>query len=233
MPVGRLEAGFDLFLFRCLAGFFDDAGCVVEVVRVRVDGFCLRPGRTGCGDELDVELLVVVDDDDDEDEDEDEGEVEVVDVEDDVGLDELDVVVLDVVLVGLVVVLLAGAQVSLSDTTVPEIGKFRLEIGVPGVMLTLKVYVCPPRTVTVIVHASADAIGEATIAIAISAVPTTANNNNNLPLSGTCQLSPIPEQVVIRRGAGDGNGVYGKLLTGLKLCNAELSLAGDRKPTIR
>lgn len=55
----------------------------------------------------------------------------------------------------------AGAHDSLSDTIGPVIGRFIAEIGVPGATFTLNVYVCPPTTVTVTVHASADADGGA------------------------------------------------------------------------
>ena len=147
-------------------------------------------------------LEVVVDEDEDEDEDELEVEVEAeveAEVEDD-DVDKLDVVELDVVLLvvvlEVVVVLVAAAQVSFSETIAPWTGRFRLEIGVPGVMLTLKVYVCPSATVMVTVHASADASGAATIPITVSAIPTTVNNNSSLPLSGTGRPSPIREQRV-------------------------------------
>jgi hypothetical protein len=150
----------------------------------------LRLGFDGLSDEVLVELVV----DDELLDDEVELEVEV-----ELGDDELDVVELEldvVVDVGVVVVELeSGAQDSLSDTTVPETGRFRLEIGVPGATSTLKVYVCPPRTVTVTVQASADAIGEATANIAATAVPRTVSRNSNFPLVGNLQRSPIRDQL--------------------------------------
>jgi hypothetical protein len=86
-----------------------------------VDGFCFLVGLPGSGfgvvldDEVEVEVEVVLV----------ELELEVVVVE---PVEEVDVVVV-VVLVELVE---SGVQVSVSDTTTPVIGRFRLEIGVPG-----------------------------------------------------------------------------------------------------
>ena len=129
-------------------------------------------------EEVEVELEVELDD-----------ELEVVELEVDVG-----VVVVEEV--GVVVVELeSGAQDSFSDTTVPWTGRFRLEIGVLGSTLTLNVYVCPPSTVTVTVHASADAIGETAVNIATRAVPRTAVKNSSFPLLGNLQRSPIRDQL--------------------------------------
>ncbi len=94
----------------------------------------------------------------------------------------------------MVVELESGAQDSFSDTTVPWTGRFRLETGVLGEASTLKVYVCPPSTVTVTVHASADAIGETAVNIATRVVPRTAVKNSNFPLLGNLQRSPIGDQ---------------------------------------
>jgi hypothetical protein len=125
-------------------------------------------------DEVEVELEV---------------ELEVVELEVDVG-----VVVVEEV--GVVVVELeSGAQDSFSDTTVPWTGRFRLEIGVLGSTSTLNVYVCPPSTVTVTVHASADAIGERAVNIATRAVPRTAVKNSSFPLLGNLRRSPIHDQL--------------------------------------
>jgi hypothetical protein len=116
-------------------------------------------------------------------------ELEVVELEVDVG-----VVVVEEV--GVVVVELeSGAQDSFSDTTVPWTGRFRLETGVLGSTSTLNVYVCPPSTVTVTVHASADAIGETAVNIATRAVPRTAIKNSSFPLLGNLQRSPIRDQL--------------------------------------
>ncbi len=138
-----------------------------------------------------VELLV-----DDELEVELEVEVELGDDELDVVELELDVGVAVVVELGVLVVELeSGAHDSLSETTVPETGRFRLETGVPGATSTLNVYVCPPRTVTVTVQASADAIGEATVNMVANAAPKAASKNSSLPLIGTLQPSPIHDQL--------------------------------------
>jgi hypothetical protein len=129
-------------------------------------------------DDVEVELEVGLDD-----------ELEVVELEVDVG-----VVVVEEV--GVVVVELeSDAQDSFSDTTVPWTGRFRLEIGVLGSTSTLNVYVCPPSTVTVTVHASADAIGETAVNIATKAVPRTAIKNSSFPLLGNLQRSPIRDQL--------------------------------------
>lgn len=126
-------------------------------------------------EEVEVELEVELDD-----------ELEVVELEVDVGVEEVGVVVVE---------LESGAQDSFSDTTVPWTGSFRLEIGVLGSTLTLNVYVCPPSTVTVTVHASADAIGETAVNIATRVVPRTAVKNSNFPLLGNLQRSPIRDQI--------------------------------------
>ena len=62
------------------------------------------------------------------------------------------------------------------------IGRFRLEIGVPGGTLTLKVRVWPPRIVTLIVQASAEALGSAEIAIVTRIAPVIASTSHNLRL---------------------------------------------------
>ncbi|HXO09989.1 MAG TPA: hypothetical protein VN880_18245 [Solirubrobacteraceae bacterium] len=161
----------------------DGFGVVLEPVLVEE--------RVVVVDEREVEVEVEVDD----------GVVGVVEV---VGVD----VVVDVELVGAAVVvvvvdvepvevdpLASAGHDSFSDTTVPWIGRFKLEIGVPGVVSTLNVYVCPPRTVTVTVQASAAAIGAAAPNTVATAVPTTAIKSASFPLMGNSQPSPIRDQL--------------------------------------
>jgi hypothetical protein len=134
------------------------AGAVGAVLGCEwVDGFCCLAGLVGSGVgtvvdfEVEVELEVVV-----------VLELAEEEVELDPGLE----VTVVLVLVELVEV---GAQVSVSETRIPVIGRLRLAIGVPGGTLTLKVYVLPPTTVTVIVQASAEAVGSAAADRAMSA----------------------------------------------------------------
>jgi hypothetical protein len=122
---------------------------------------------------------------------EDEPEVEVELLLDEVVLDEL-VVEVVVVVVVLVPEPAAGAQVSLSDTTVPVIGRPRLEIGVPGEALTLKVYVWPPRTVTVTVQASAEALPNPTAPSTARVAAVTASTTTSFPLVSSPGTNPRP-----------------------------------------
>ncbi len=61
-----------------------------------------------------------------------------------------------------------GTQDSVSDATMPVIGRCRDEIGVPDGTLTLKVSAWPPTRVTLTVQASAEALGSAAIAYVAS-----------------------------------------------------------------
>jgi hypothetical protein len=149
-------------------------------------------GPDGAGPELVVELLLL------EEDDEDEVELEV-EVWDEVleELEELEELELGGgVVVVLVVVVVSGVQLSLSDATGPGIGRFIAEIGVPGATLTLKVKVWPPTTVTVTVHAPAEAIGGETASVIVSAAPSAASNRNSFPLPGNFSPSPIRDQVM-------------------------------------
>jgi hypothetical protein len=147
--------------------------------------------------------------------------VDEVEVELEVELDdelEVDVGVAVVEEVGVVVVELeSGAQDSFSDTTVPWTGSFRLEIGVLGSTSTLNVYVCPPSTVTVTVHASAEAIGERAVNIATRAVPRTAVKNSSFPLLGNLRRSPIHDQLERSSNPAVGSRV-GWEATGWSIC---------------
>jgi hypothetical protein len=62
-----------------------------------------------------------------------------------------------------------GKQLSVSDTTTPVTGRTRDEMGVFGGTFTSNVYCCPPTTNTVILQASADAVGSAITAIVAAA----------------------------------------------------------------
>ncbi|MGB9183607.1 MAG: hypothetical protein WCB67_06040 [Solirubrobacteraceae bacterium] len=118
LPDGRAAFGL-AFLGAAAPGEVTVCGCV--------DGFCFLAGFPDNGfgvvpdDEVEVEVEVVLD--------ELEVEVEVVVEEPE---DEIDVVVVVV----LVEVEEVGVQVSVSDTTTPVTGRFRLETGVPGGTLT-------------------------------------------------------------------------------------------------
>jgi hypothetical protein len=192
-PVGPLGV-VDFFLF-----WPDDDEPVVVCCGCDEER-CLRPPLAGWGPVGLVDELVV----DDEllleelpllgaplDGPEVEPEVEVELLLDEVVLDEL---VVEVVVV--VVVLepepAAGAQVSLSDTTVPVIGRPRLEIGVPGAALTLKVYVWPPRTVTVTVQASAEALPNPTAPSTARVAAVTASTTTSFPLVSSPGTNPRP-----------------------------------------
>ncbi|MGI9184965.1 MAG: hypothetical protein ACR2GZ_08375 [Solirubrobacteraceae bacterium] len=117
VPGTPLPEGRTTFFFFLALGPEDRAGVPACGC---VDGFCFLAGlpASGVGVVLDLEVEV---------------EVEVV-------LElERDVVVVDpeaelelVVVVVVVELPEVGVQVSVSDTTTPEIGSFRLEIGVPG-----------------------------------------------------------------------------------------------------
>lgn len=120
---------------------------------------------------------------------EDEPEVEVEPLLDELVVDEL-VVEVVVVVVVLVPEPAAGAQDSLSDTTVPVIGSPRLEIGVPGEALTLKVYVWPPRTVTVTVQASAEALPNPTAPSTAKVPAVTASTTSSFPLISSPRTNP-------------------------------------------
>ena len=155
---------------------------------LRVEGCCAMPDPLeagGCWEEV-VELEVVVEEDDDE-EDEDEEDVEdgedgdEDDVEDgdeddmeDGDEDELVGVALEVVevadgevqdSVSFAIRALAGSRpggTGIADT------------GVPGATLAVKLNACPPSTVAVTTHSSAEAAGTAPRALAASTTPTVA-----------------------------------------------------------
>jgi hypothetical protein len=154
------------------------------------------------GDEVVLEEEVVADEElEVEDEvDDDELEVELDDEVLVVEVEPLSVVVpVLVVAVALLVAeveLVVGVHDSRWDTTVPEIGRFRLEIGVPGVVSTLNVYSCPPTTVTVMVHTSADASGELMAAPVPSAPPRIPKKRSSFALACNAQSSPIRGQTV-------------------------------------
>ena len=160
---------------------------------------------------------------------EDEPEVEVEPLLDEVGVDEVvvDELVVEVVVVVVVLVPAAGAQDSLSDTTVPVIGRPRLEIGVPGEALTLKVYVWPPRTVTVTVQASAEALPKPIAPSTTRVAAVTASTNSSFPLISSPRTNPRPKsklwaQLSTNSSSGD---CAETLLTSPTLCNAEPTLA--------
>ena len=193
-PVGPVGV-FALFLFWPAEDELDGCG--------RDEERCFLPPWAGCGPAGLVDELLV----DDEllleepppleplEPPEDEPEVEVELLLDEVVVGA--VVVEEVVEVVVVAVVLApepaaGAQVSLSDTTVPVIGRPRLEIGVPGEALTLKVYVWPPRTVTVTVQASADALPNPIAPSTVSVAAVTASTTTSFPLISSPRTNPCP-----------------------------------------
>jgi hypothetical protein len=160
----------------------DDAELVVDEEVVVDDEVVLE-------DELDDELEVEVDD-----------ELLVVELE--------PLVVVELLVVDVDEVLAVGTHDSRWATIVPEIGRFRLEIGVSGVVSTLNVYTCPPATVTVIEHASADACGVTTAAMVPSAAPRIPKKRNSFALACNSQSFPIRDQTV--RGS--------PLLSVIRLC---------------
>jgi hypothetical protein len=226
--VGLLAAGTPLpvgsvTFFLCLA-------CVGALGAVEVccgceDFFCCLVGLVGWGvvelrlDEVVVEL---------------EPEVEVeLEVEEDE--DELPVLVLPelLVLVDVVVVVVElwdGTHDSLSDTTVPVIGRPIAEIGVPGGTLTLKVSVCPPTRVTRTVQASAEALGMAATAMAIVIAAASARTNHSFRLFSNA--ARLLRNHAVRRSIDCSHDAtwMGKLLTGPGLCNAEPTRPVDAEP---
>lgn len=131
-------------------------------------------------------------------------EDEDVEVEVEVELGGLGEVVEELVLVdrggGLVAVLVlvlegVGTQDSVSETTTPEIGSLMAEIGVPGGTFTLKVRVWPVRSLTVIVQASAEALGSAAMPSTtnIAATSTTILHSFRLPsnVARLLHVSPV------------------------------------------
>jgi hypothetical protein len=74
----------------------------------------------------------------------------------------------------------AAAQLIVSDTTMPVIGSVSEETGVPGATLTGKVNTCPPASVTVTVHAFAAAFGIA-VSPSVRTADVTATSSFRLP----------------------------------------------------
>src|ERR1019366_4316372 len=214
LPVGSLLAGevvlvlgLDLDFDFCL-GFWREPGLIalgpplcVEVgcVLAGPEGCgvgvgCVLAGREGCGGvcvrPVDVVLEVEV-------------ELEVEDVvldepvvDDVVGLelvlvlDELELLVeLGVELVVDELVVVAGPQLIVSDTTTPLIGSESDETGVPAGTLTGKVSCCPPSKVTVTVQASAEAAGIAA-SPRMRTADVTAPISFRLPNTVACLLLP-------------------------------------------
>jgi hypothetical protein len=173
-----------------------DGPVVVELVEVEVDV------ELGVELEVDVELgvevvEVVVDEEEDE-------ELEVADVLLellDVLVVELDVesVVADVV-VGVVAVT-PGRQLSVSDAITPDTGSVNEDIGVFGGASTTNVYVSPPTMIAVIVHESAAAAGNPTVAIAASIAPASALTTNSFRLLDTTACLLLPFRVRIPMAA--------------------------------
>jgi hypothetical protein len=175
-PDGRSlpEAGFFFFF---LPGVVEAGWVEVLGFCGWVEAFCLRGWPLGLGGELEVELVVV---DEVEDEPEVELEPEPVELE-----GELEVVVVEVVVE---VVVGVGAHDSDSEVMTPTTGRLRLEIGVPGAMFRLNVYVLPPTTVIVTVQASAEAIGDATTPNSAAMAQASTRTTSSFPLLGNCRV---------------------------------------------
>jgi hypothetical protein len=200
LPVGSLLAGevvlvlgLDLDFDFCL-GFWREPGLIALGPPLCVEVGCVLAGPEGCGGvcvrPVDVVLEVEV-------------ELEVEDVvldepvvDDVVGLelvlvlDELELLVeLGVELVVDELVVVAGPQLIVSDTTTPLIGSESDETGVPAGTLTGKVSCCPPSKVTVTVQASAEAAGIAA-SPRMRTADVTAPISFRLPNTVACLLLP-------------------------------------------
>src|ERR1035437_1213002 len=146
----------------------------------RRGGVCVGPVEVVLEVEVELELLVEV--------------VLVVDVvELELKLDELlGEVGVELVVDGRVVdepVVVAGAQLIVSETTTPVIGSDSDETGVPAGTFTGKVNCCPPSSVTVTVHASAEAFGIAARP-RVKTADITAAISFRLPNTVVCLLLP-------------------------------------------
>jgi hypothetical protein len=146
----------------------------------RRGGVCVGPVEVVLEVEVELELLVEV--------------VLVVDVvELELKLDELLVEVgVELVVDEPVVdepVVVAGAQLIVSETTTPVIGSDSDETGVPAGTFTGKVNCCPPSSVTVTVHASAEAFGIAARP-RVKTADITAAISFRLPNTVVCLLLP-------------------------------------------
>jgi hypothetical protein len=86
-------------------------------------------------------------------------------------------------------VVVAGAQLIVSETTTPVIGSDSDETGVPAGTFTGKVNCCPPSSVTVTVHASAEAFGIAARP-RVKTADITAAISFRLPNTVVCLLLP-------------------------------------------
>lgn len=170
------EAGFFFFF---LPGVVEAGWVEVLGFCGWVEAFCLRGLPLGLGGELEVELVVV---EELEDEPEVELEPELLELE---GELELEVVVVEVVVE---VVVGVGAHDSDSEAMTPTTGRLRLEIGVPGAMFRLNVYVLPPTTVIVTVQASAEAIGDATTPNSPAMAQASTRTTSSFPLLGNCRV---------------------------------------------
>ena len=152
------------------------------------------------------------------------GVVDVLVVEVDVVLDVV-VVVVVVDVVGVVtgtvgVVLVLGWQEAVTFWTGPMPAGTSCEGGVPGGALTMKVSVCPLSRVTVTVHWSAEAVGNAATAIVTSANAKLVAPIFSLRLLDTVSylLPPRPMRHLPRRNRGrhelEANGWHGALQRG-------------------
>lgn len=86
----------------------------------------------------------------------------------------------------------AGAQDSDTLTIGPRTGSDSADTGVPGGTFTVKVSFCPPATVTVTTHVSADAVGSAASPVTPRMAPALATAINSLRLLNAlaCLLLP-------------------------------------------
>lgn len=83
-----------------------------------------------------------------------------------------------------------GVQDSVSEVMTPWTGRLSEDTGVPAGALTSKVYVWPPATVTLTVHASADALGTTDRPSAMSAAASSPSNSGPLRLISKSCPSP-------------------------------------------
>jgi hypothetical protein len=116
----------------------------------------------------------------------------------------------------------AGAQLIVSETITPLIGRDRDVTGVPGGTSTGKVNCWPPRRVTSTVHGSAEAFGTAA-SPRVRTADVTATTSFRLPSTVACLL-PTYLRVFcgrMERAPRPHGGVGLTLLTASELCNGE------------
>jgi len=125
-----------------------------------------------------------------------------------------------------VVAVTPGRQLSVSDAITPDTGNDNEDIGVFGGASTKNVSVSPPTMVAVIVHVSAAAVGNPTVAIAANIAPVSAPATASFRLLDTTAYLLLPFRARNPTGAA-GRRRDRTLLAASEVCKAEPILGGE------